>query len=251
MLRSDFVCIVMILTMTSTLGAQGLSEKRNITVSGDATVYVVPDEVSITMGIESHHKKLAEAQAANHASITSVLAYLRGLEIPEKHIKTDYIYINPEYTYKDGEEHLIGYIVRKNIVVTLKDLKKFDGMIAGILDKGINTIHNINFRTSELRKHRDKARDMAVRAAREKAEAMAGALGSSLAYVTDIQEQDTRWWNYYNSGWGGSSRAMTQNAMQNAGGNSPSATSTAPGQIAVDARVRISFALQRGSNPSE
>ncbi len=241
-----FLTAGIMLTFTA-LRAQNLSDNRSITVTGEATVYVVPDEVQVKMGVESRNFDLGVARKKNEETIAKALGYIKSLGIEDKYIQTDYIFISPEYEYREGKQHLIGYIVRKNLVVTLKDLVKFDALVSGSLDQGVNVIHRVKFSTSKLREHRDKARDMAVKAAKEKAVAMSAPLDAEIAYVTSIQEYGGRWWNSYDyDSWGGYSwdRGMAQNAVQNAGGSAPESDSLAPGQIAVDASVTVTFALK-------
>jgi uncharacterized protein YggE len=62
-----------------------------------------------------------------------------------------------------------GYRCRRSYCATLKDLKLIDKLVDAVLKNGANQFSGIEFRTSELRKHRDQARRMAIKAAKEKA----------------------------------------------------------------------------------
>src|SRR5207248_3032718 len=109
-------------------------------------------------------------------------------------------------------------------------------------------LQGVQFRTSELRKYRDQARSMAIKAAREKADALARDLGQKVGKAITINEEQSNYWAYYNAwGYQNGYQNMSQNVMQNAGGGSASATSgdttVAPGQISVTARVSVTFAL--------
>ena len=69
------------------------------------------------------------------------------------------------------------------------------------------------FYTSELRKYRDQARDLAMKAASEKAQALANAAGAQTGCVLNINENS---WSYFNGLWGGRNNSlMTQNVVQN------------------------------------
>jgi uncharacterized protein YggE len=106
-------------------------------------------------------------------------------------------------------------------------------------------VHGIQFRTTELRKHRDEARALAVTAAREKAEALAGELEQTVGHPTSIREEHSSWWSGYNAWWG-SRRGdmMAQNVIQELGGAAMTGEGTvAPGQISVSARVSVTFEL--------
>jgi uncharacterized protein YggE len=103
----------------------------------------------------------------------------------------------------------------------------------------------IQFRTTELRKHRDEARGLAIQAAREKAVAMAGELGQAVGPPKTIYEQQVGWYSAYNAWWGARyGGSMSQNVIQETGaGTMSSATTVAPGQITVNAKVTVTFEL--------
>ena len=164
--------------------------------------------------------------------------------VESKYIQTDHINVRP--TYADDLENKVmdGIIVRKSLVITLKELSKFEDLLTALLGTGINHIKGIEFRTTELRKYRDQARSLAVIAAREKAEALAGDAGTSIGNVLSIREDRIHSWDWYNSYWGSSwSRGMTQNVIQSMDSGSQTTGSVSPGQISVDARVSVTFAL--------
>jgi uncharacterized protein YggE len=114
------------------------------------------------------------------------------------------------------------------------------------LEAGATHVHGVQFRTTELRTHKDQARSLAIKAAREKAVALAGELGQGVGQPQQIHEDQSGWWSPYSSWWGpGWGGMMTQNVIQNAATEGYVGDSgLAPGQIAVQARVTVSFALQ-------
>jgi uncharacterized protein len=111
----------------------------------------------------------------------------------------------------------------------------------------VNYVHGVEFRTTELRQHRDEARALAINAAREKAVALAGQLDQEVGEPLSIQEEQVGWWSSYNAWWGGRwGSGMSQNVIQEMGGATLLADSSlAPGQIKVSARASVSFELSR------
>jgi uncharacterized protein YggE len=217
-----------------------------ITVTGDADVRVVPDEVIITLGVETWNKDLSTAKAQNDERVSQVLALARNYGIQPQHIQTDHISIEPRYQDDYEKRHFIGFFVRKTIVITLKDISQFDDVLTDVLQDGVNYVHGVEFRTTQLRKYRDEARSLAIQAAREKAVAMAGALGQQVGQPQSIYEDQSNWWSWYNWWWGPRwNGGMAQNVIQEVGGGSPPQDgSLAPGQITVNARVTITFAVE-------
>jgi hypothetical protein len=138
------------------------------------------------------------------------------------------------------------YVVRKTVVITLRDVAAFDAVLGAAVAAGATHIHGIDFRTTELRAHRDRARALAVDAAREKAEAMAGRLGHRIGAPLTIAEGQSGWWSGYGTGWGARSSRMSQNVSQDLGGGEGAGDgSISPGQIAVKGNVTVTFELIR------
>lgn len=232
-------------------GAQGMgpanrAEPRLITVSGEAEIKVIPDEVVLTLGVETSDKQLRLAKSFNNDRVAKVMAAAEKLGVTAKEMQTDRISIEPRYRDSYEQRDFVGYFVRQTIVITLKDLSRFEDLLTDVLDAGANYVHGIQFRTTELRKHKDEARALAIRAAREKAIAMAAELDEKIGEPYAISEEQSGWWSGYGAWWGSaSSFGMTQNVVQNAGGESVITEGTlAPGQISITARVTVSFALE-------
>ena len=221
-------------------------EPRRITVTGEAQVRVVPDEVILTLGVETWDKNLNVAKNRNDEIVKRVLKLAGQYGIEPEHVQTDFLGVEPRY--RDGyyeERDFIGYFVHKTIVITLRDLSRFEDLLSAALQAGVNYVHGIDFRTTELRQHRDQARALAIKAAKEKAVALSGELGQQVGDPLTIQEEQSGWWSSYGAWWGTRwGTSMTQNVIQEAGGASALAdSSVAPGQIDVTARVTVSFEL--------
>lgn len=243
------VASMLILALSAWTNAQPVSqEPRVITVTGDAEVRVVPDEVILTLGVETWDKNLAKAKKQNDDIVAQVLALATEHGVAPEHVQTDYVSIEPRYRNGYYEERdFIGYFVRKTIVITLRDLARFEDLLADTLDAGVNYVQGIEFRTTELRKHRDEARALAINAAQEKASALAAELGQTVGEPQTIHEEHSGWWSPYSSWWRGHwGGAMAQNVVQEVGPLSPTAEgSVAPGQINVNARVSVTFELTK------
>ncbi|MBN2393527.1 MAG: SIMPL domain-containing protein [Anaerolineae bacterium] len=223
---------------------QPAAEAGSISVSGEAEVRIMPDEVILHLGIETSDKVLATAKNQNDQIVARVLALAEEYNIPPGHVQTDYLHIEPRYNDGYTQREFVGYFVHKTIAITLRDLTKFEDLLSDLLESGVNYVHSIDFRTTNLRKYRDEARELALQAAREKATAMATTLDQKLGAPRSIQEEANAWWSGYGSGWWGRWGGMTQNVIQEVNGDYASFDSSlAPGQISVTARVAVSFAM--------
>jgi uncharacterized protein YggE len=218
---------------------------RRITVNGAAQVMVVPDEVVLTLGVETWDLELAKARQENDEIVKQVFEVAEDMRIDSKYVQTDYISIEPRYQDSYTQKDFIGYFVRKNIVITLKDLDKFEELYGRALEAGVNYVHGVDFRTTELRKYRDQARALAIQAAQEKAVALASELDQEVGEPTMIQENYDNWWSGYSSWWGSYGAGAYQNVVQNSGQVQTETEDTlAPGQISVTASVTVAFELK-------
>ena len=240
-----FMVIVALVLAGPALQAQGLTANSAISVNGEAELRVAPDEAVLSLGIETFDRDLGAAKLANDGRVTRAIAAARRASVLDEHMKTDYIYIAPRYANGDITRELLGYVVRKTIVVRLKALDKFEELLTAALQAGVTHVHSIDFQTSKLREHRDRARVLAVTAAREKAALLAKEAGRQVGTVTSIGESTYGFASSYGSWWDGRYGTATQNVVQSFGGSPMTSDSAlAPGQIAIRVNVHMAFALQ-------
>ena len=223
--------------------AEETKPNRTINTTGESLVYVVPDEVVVAFGVETFNRNLDEAKSANAAASKSLLAAIKGAGVEAKHVQTDNLSV--ELNYRDGRpvNGIDGYIVRRAYSVTLKDPKKLEGLIDATLKAGANQLMGVDYRTTELRKHRDHARKMAIKAAREKAVDLAKELDCGVGAPVSISESYVGA-SYWGGRWGGNYNAMAQNSVQVADGGGGEGGETVPlGQIGIRAQVTVVFDL--------
>ncbi len=219
------------------------SAPGSITVTGSAQVLVPPDEVVLTLGVETSDMVMAAAKRQNDEIIQRVLAITQKYNIAPGHVQTDYVAIEPRYSSAATKANFIGYFVRKTVEIRLSDISKFESLYGDVLEAGVNYVQGVSFRTTQLRKYRDQARAMAIQAAQEKAAALASGVGQATGRVIMIHEDSSNWFGSYSSWWqpGG---AMFQNAVQNSGGGQFTEEGTlAPGQISITAGGTVEFEL--------
>ncbi len=219
---------------------------RTVQVTGAATINVVPDRALIQLGVQSNGATPMAVQTANSAAIEKVIKALQARGIPAKDIATDLYVIEPVYEDYDSL-YIKGYRINNVVAVTLRNVKMTGPILVAALEAGANQVLNVEFYTSELRKYRDQARELAMRAAKEKAQLLAAAASAEAGCVLSINENT---WSYYNGWWyGRNANNWAQNVVQNAGAGSGSGSAAGDepislGQIAVKAEVGVSFGLQ-------
>lgn len=240
--------LVVSLPATSLAGTTEEKRVREISVTGNAEVRVAPDEAVLALGVQTLDAELTTARDKHNTTVRAVNKALAELQVKPEQIQTDHVGVEP--TCKNYERicEPVGYVFRQTIVVTINDVTRVEEILTAAIEHGANVVHGIDFRTTRLREHRDKARALAIKAAREKAEALARELGEKIGAPTSISEGyqgwsywgGSYWWGRYQSSWG-----MTQNYSIQSGPAPESGDSTVSiGLIGVSANVSVTFALR-------
>jgi uncharacterized protein YggE len=224
------------LTMVVLAGLALAEEKvpaRFVRVMGTAEVKVVPDRAVIEVGVEKQDHSASVAKHAEDAAARRILAALRAGGIDEKDIQTTYLSLQPQSSYVK-KVRVSYFVAQQTLTIMVRDLSKLDGLLEALVKAGGNRIDSIGYQTSDLRKYRDQARDLAVKAAREKAEALAKALGQDIGKAQTIEEgEDSEY-----------TRGIYANANFTFAAREKSASpSLAAGQKTISASVTVSFEL--------
>jgi uncharacterized protein len=161
---------------------------RIISVTGSAEIKVAPDEVSLTLGVDSHDKDLAVAKVDNDKRIKKLLNLAHSAGVDPKNIQTSALSMGPEYS-DEKIPKLLGYQVSQTVTMTLTDLSKYEDLMTNSLRAGVNRVDGINFFVADPKKYKEEARLKAVQVAREKAVAMAGQLGQTVGKPWEVTEE--------------------------------------------------------------
>ena len=178
--------VVALLVLTGLTVAEDKLPKV-VRVVGTSEVKVVPDQAVIELGVEKQSASASMAKKSADAAARSILASLHANGVDEKDIQTTFLSLQPQFDYKKGMR-ISYFVAEQTITVTVRDLTKLDTLLESLIKAGGNRIDSIQYETIDLRKYRDQARDLAVKAAREKAEALAKALGQEIGKAYSIEE---------------------------------------------------------------
>jgi uncharacterized protein YggE len=212
-----------------------------ITVQGVGEIGVAPDEVLVSLDIVRFDPKLDAAKQANDASIERLLALTRRYAIVPEDVRTEQV--SMQILREPGERGddyqlrysrpLRGYLVGRKMTVRLTDLRRFEAFYAEVLQSADCEVERVTPAVSETRKHRDAARELALRAAREKAVAMSSALGQRIGKAVEITEENNTF-----------GVASPSNSSMGFASPTDDTGLFAPGKIRIRATVTVSFALE-------
>jgi uncharacterized protein YggE len=165
------------------------SETPAISVTGEATISVPPDQAQVEAGVTSDGKTAHEASEANNVTMGKVLLALKAAGIDAKDIQTSRLSLQPQSAPNRSTNAIVGYRASNQVTVRLRDVTKVASMIDLLVGAGANDIGGINFMVSQASKLLDDAREQAVADARRKAEIYAKAAGVTLGAPLSIAEE--------------------------------------------------------------
>jgi uncharacterized protein YggE len=246
-----FLSVFFVLLFAFCVAAQEIDKMPVITVSGKAEIQIVPDEVILSLDFTKLNNDVQVAKKLNDESVSKILELTRRFGIAPQDITTTSISVDMKYESirdpknriydEDGDEIgkkvFKGYEVSKTIIVRLRDISKFEDFFNETLKTGLTEVNSVSFETSKLREVKDKARDMAMKAAKEKATAMAGSIGQTIGKAVKITEGTVS--NQYLSNLSANSNVTASRVAT----VTENLATFSPGTIKVEADVAVSFLL--------
>lgn len=162
--------------------------QRTITTTGEATVKAAPDNVVINLSVVTINPDLKVARQKNNSKLGSILELCKKENIKDEDIKTSQITVSPKYKYIEQKYVFEGMSVNQSLSITLRDISKYNDFLDALLGLGTRYIHGVDFKTTELKKHREEARSLALAAAKEKAEKLAAELSQKIGKPLVVNE---------------------------------------------------------------
>ncbi|MBX9645802.1 MAG: SIMPL domain-containing protein [Xanthobacteraceae bacterium] len=229
-MKHSFALLVATATLLTAPALAQTAPPPAVSVTGEATVSVPPDQAQIDGGVTSDAKTAREASDANNAAMGKVLLALKGAGIDEKDYQTSRLSLQPQYApNRSGPSPVVGYRASNRVTVRLRDVAKVANIIDVLVGAGANELGGINFMVSQASKLLDEAREKAVADARRKAEIYAKAAGVTLGEPLSISEE------------GGAAPVFRGKMV---GGMAASAAPIAQGEETLSVTVNVSWAIK-------
>lgn len=221
---------LLILAITTTTAmAQNTLPPNTIDVTGEGIVRVVPDEVTINIRVENTGENTKILKEQNDATISEVLKFLKKMDIADKDVRTEYMNLNKNY---DHNSKTYTFAANQSLSVKLRDLKKYEAVMKGLIDTGINRIDGVSFSSSKEESLKSEARKKAVENAKMKAQEYVSVLNQTVGKAVSISE-------FNNSG---GPQPMYKMAMMDSSSGGGDQT-IALGEMEIKTTVNVSFLL--------
>jgi uncharacterized protein len=164
------------------------SQRDTISISAEGKVTALPDIASISIGVMTEKKTVADAQKENTAKMNAIIAKLKDLGVASGDITTTNYSIYPQYDWIDNRQTERGFQVSQNVDVKVRDLEKIGDILAAVGELGANQVGGVNFTIDEPEELRQQARLEALENAKVKAQELADAAGVTLGRVVGFSE---------------------------------------------------------------
>lgn len=228
MKKAALILTVLFVTMSH---GQEMKQVPQISVTGEGKVKVIPDQASILISLETKGTNAEEVKKENDKKIDAILKFIKKSNIAKENFQTQRVSLNPTYDYEKKKHN---YIATQTIKILLKDLSKYDELMEGIVNEGINRIDNVTFESSKEALYQSEARKLAMKDAKFKAEDYVSVLGQKVGRAMTISDNSQ---SYTPQPVFASMKAMERDSA------GPRET-LAIGEINITANVNVSFILE-------
>ncbi len=199
-----------------------------------------PDEARLQLGVQSNAGSATEASRANRDKMAKVRAALAGLGVEADDLQTRNLMLQ-RIDY--GPER--GRFRADNMVeVKLRDMARVGEAVAVATEAGANLLGGPDLRISDRESSSRSAYAAAYRAARQRAEAYAGAANLEIARVLTIQDAGEFGVPIPYGRTGNASGMMTEQAAAPVAAAPPPSAPFSAGVTTQEVRIRVDFALR-------
>lgn len=173
--------------------------KATINVSGEGSVFAVPDVAEFSFSVKHEADTVPEAQEEVSEKVEEIVSFLKDEGIEDRYIRTSGYSTQPRYewrsssrpelSYDGGRERvLVGYEVIHTTKVTVKDMEKAGDLVGGAGDRGATDISGVRFSVEDEEELKREARKEAIEKAKLEAERLSEDLGVELVRIVSFNE---------------------------------------------------------------
>ena len=155
---------------------------KTLFVTGSASTQIIPDRVTVSLGVETTNTKAKAAVAANSELMNKIINALKTVDIKENETSTSSFSITPNrnYSVDTNQGKLTGFTVSNSIQIDSSNVNDTSDWIDIAVSSGANNVNSIYFSLSD--KKLDEVKNELIKDAIENAEEKADIVASTLGY---------------------------------------------------------------------
>ncbi len=184
---------------------------NTISFNGEGKVSAIPNIAEVGFSIVTEAATSKAAQDSNSAKSQKIVNFLKQQSVSDKDVKTSGYNVYPQYsnTYKPcpviensgvqtmmapaypcdtGTQKITGYQVTQSFDIKVRDLNNVGSILDGLVAQGANQVNNLGFQIENQEQLKDRARQMAIQDADQKAKTLQSQLNIRLGKVINFSE---------------------------------------------------------------
>lgn len=213
-------------------GQDQKSQIPQISVAGEGKVKVIPDQAIINVGFQNSGKDSKEVKNLNDEVVDKVIKFLKKSGIPSTDYKTNNVSLYKSYDY---DKKKYNFQASQTLSITLKELSKYDEIMMGLNDTGVNTINGVEFKSSKMEDYEREARKKAMLNAKQKASDYVSVLGQKVGKALLITDNSQTY--FPQPVYKGGMMTMAADSVQ-------TRETLAVGELEVITNVNVTFELE-------
>lgn len=231
--KLQYVVITFVLALSYASAAE--YSPPQISVYGTATKTVKPDTMVWSLNVSQTGPMLRDVVNTHANEVSQVLKLLDRFKIADEDVQTSRMQFGDNWVRRDSSRVKDGFVASTAIKFTILSLESYSELWIQLAAIPGVSVSNVAFDHSRRITFRNEARAEALLAAKSKAAAMAATLDSAIGVPLAIEEEPFSFGPQ-------SSNVFGFAGVADASGWEES-SSLAPGSIAIQARVRVTFLL--------
>jgi uncharacterized protein YggE len=226
------IAVLIALIFAITVQAQEQkAQVPQISVSGEGKVKVIPDQAVVTVGFQNSGKDAKEVKTLNDEVVDKVIKFLKKSGVPASDYKTNNVSLQKSY---DFEKKKSNFQANQTLSITLKDLSKYDDIMMGLNDAGVNNIQGVEFKSSKMEEYEREARKNAMLNAKQKAADYVSVLGQKVGKALLITDNSQVY----------IPQPMFKGNMMAMASDAAPRETLAVGEMEINTSVNVTFALE-------
>ncbi len=230
-LYAFLAAFLLLLPFALNSGAAHAQSQSTVSVGGEASFYVTPDEAVIEVGVQTSGRRAQDVSLQNAAAMSNVKNALLSLGVSPENVETGSYQFYP--IYDNNNQSIKGYQAENTLRIKTENLAKIGEIIDTAIKNGATEVTSVNFRVKDVKKAEHKALQLAVANAKENAQVIAGSLGRHIVNVVSVNAGNAYVENYQ------APDAVSFRSVKDAAGTTP----VTARKLKVRASVEAKFAI--------
>ncbi len=208
---------------------QVLAPGQNVViVSGNATVEIVPDSLSVNFGVETEGKDIRAIVAQNNKKVASLVKSLQGFSFTSSELRTSHFRLSSSSPY-DKVAAGTTYTVSNELGITRRDTSQAEAIVQAAIDAGATSVSDLEFSVADEKVVQDQCVELAFKDAERKAQNLSRLSKRALGHVIAVTD--------------GSSSPFELKYRSGVPGGVPGGIMLQPGLHKVECGVTVAFQL--------